>query len=382
MQTRITLDPNTQQPPDYTSVDFDISRNYLIANDANITLQQAADLLLSSWMATNKHEKAQWRQQIEADDREKEQQQKRAEDEERDRATAEAREAEEMAAEERKKYKLKHKKIEPRGIPNTPVLVPSAVATHRLKKGEWVPMWYYTPAGLRDSAGPVSNAEEESMVMLRQADGTTTFAPAIAAKEAKGLVEDKDLEWEDFCIAMPAMLEAFGIADWPLERIQMFGNFWANIQDHRLRRSGDLIDRTVLLWYQAKQQKQWHHCLDSPSGAYNLGKINEVVLADTKERVYWLERDRREAEALSVSLHYLRIAKGIFSDVFSPIFPSFSFMPFHPFMNYSFPHPSSRTPRHMSVSCAAPAADHCSMHAAPYIAHRILDPHRDISCLP
>lgn len=300
---RLIVDPSSQLPPDYTTDTYNIARAHLIAANANWTDQHAADILTSAWRANNVLEKLQWRQQVEADAQGEEERMHRVEEERVLKATIEAREREEAAAEERKKFKTKHRPLAKRGVPDRPINVPSSAAMCRLEKGEWTPLWYYSPKGLKYSSGTV-NIEEDHMTLIMQADGSSVWTSAASTKEAKGLVEDKDLEWEEFCVATSHMLEAFARASWPVERIRMFAEFWTNIQEHPLRYSGEVLDKKSLLLYQAEQRRQWHHSLAAPEGGYDLSEINEKVLNKTEDRIYRQDRARREMDDINVrTLH-------------------------------------------------------------------------------
>jgi len=117
---------------------------------------------------------------------------------------------------------------------------------------------------------------------------------ASSTKESKGVIEDHNIEWEDFCIAAPQIIEAMGRANWLPEHIQMMSNFWANLQEHPFRSSGVPFKQKSLLVYQAEQRQMWHIAITNPHSGYNLSIINEVLLMDMKEWLFWEECTQTE----------------------------------------------------------------------------------------
>ena len=99
--------------------------------------------------------------------------------------------------------------------------------------------------------------------------------------------------------------------------------FWMNINTHPFRSSRDPLDWSTLLLYQAKQRKLWHQAINSPGHRYNLSQINEELLHQTKDRLYWSEQEQRDNAlgkdyVISVSMHH----KAIFTDNFHVLFSS------------------------------------------------------------
>ncbi|KAG2127261.1 uncharacterized protein EDB93DRAFT_1109371 [Suillus bovinus] len=105
------------------------------------------------------------------------------------------------------------------------------------------------------------------------------------------------------CSACPRFLVALEEANWPEDRIRMMALFWRNIQVHKYRSLRDPIAQKTLLVYQAEQCRHWHVAAKSSTGPYNISTVNEKVLADTREKVYWEERLKRDnARDYKVSL--------------------------------------------------------------------------------
>ena len=205
-----------------------------------------------------------------------------------------AQEQENLAKEERKKNRNKYLPIPDCPMPAVTPIFPSEYAVKKMEKGLYVELWYYTNDGLDDAARSHSSADDEAMVMGRNADGSPLWVSAAAARESKKILNDKDISWDDFTQAAPQMLVAMTNANWAMERVIMLGQFWGNLQTHELRRSQDLLDQTTLLVYQAKHRLQWHMAIASPGDAYNLAIIDEARMRAIREEVYWKNRARKD----------------------------------------------------------------------------------------
>jgi hypothetical protein len=289
---RILINPSSQQRPDYSLPVFEQTRTPLV-NDTT-SHEQAAVLLTNLWTASNQAEKVLWQAQIDADELEAEAV-RQQEDEARMVREAEAlKDKDDLRKEERKKNQAKFLPIPDRPVPQRAPVIAAQSATRRMDKGDCVPLWYYTNKGLENALVTYNSVDNDALTLLRRPDGSTSLIPASSTKESKGVIEDRDIEWEDFCIAAPRMIEAMGRANWPPKRIQMMSNFWANLQEHPFRSSGAPFEQKSLLVYQADQRRMWHIAITNPHSGYNLSTINEVLLRDTKERLFWEERMRTE----------------------------------------------------------------------------------------
>ncbi|KIM78776.1 hypothetical protein PILCRDRAFT_10994 [Piloderma croceum F 1598] len=291
---RIPINLNSLICPDYTLELFQDTRVPLV-ND-NTTHDQAAVILTNIWTASNTAEQLLWQLQVSADEDAAEalrQQDRKA------LALKEAeaaKEKEDQHKEERKRNLGKFLPIPDRPVPHCPPVIASQSATRRMDKGDCVPLWYYTNKGLENALSTYNSTDDDALSLLRGLDGLTSLIPASSTKESKGVIEDQDLDWEDFCIAAPWMIEAMGRASWPPERIQMMSNFWANLQEHLFRSSGAPFEQKALLLYQAEQHRLWHIAINTPHAGYNLSNINNSLLRDTKDQLFWKERTRSEAD--------------------------------------------------------------------------------------
>jgi hypothetical protein len=296
---RVIFDPNLAQCPDYNLDVYQNIRAPLV--NQNTDHAQAAAILTNIWNGQNALEKQQWQEQLDEESAEAEARRVEVAEEERLRQEEIEKEKEEQRKEEEKKNAIKYVPIPDRDVPTRPPVIASSVATRKLEKGEYVPLWYFTNAGLEDTMKSFNVVDEDALSLIRREDGSTVLVPSLNPKESKALVEDQSLSWEDFSIAAPRMIEAMSRARWPNERVQMMANFWANLTIHPFRSSGSALEKSTLLLYQSEQRKLWHQTINSPGYGYDLSRINQELVKETKDRLYWIERDRKDSERDLVS---------------------------------------------------------------------------------
>lgn len=300
---RIRSDPNLNLCPDYNSEDFANTRAQLV-ND-NTTEEQAVQLLRNIWLANNNLDKRLWQQQLENDREELAHQQRMEEDEQERLKQEHVDEEEDARKEERKKNKHKYIPIQNSGVPDDPAVTPCSYALRKLDKGEYLELWYFTNDGL-DEASTKKTVDDDAMILSSLPDGSTAWVSSASTRSARSVVNDEDLPFEEFCQACPRFLAALEEADWPQDRIRMTAIFWRNLQIHKYRSLRDPLAQKTLLVYQAEQRRRWHVAAKSAVGPYDLSIINEKVLEDTRSKVYWEDRSKRDnARDYKVSNHFI-----------------------------------------------------------------------------
>ncbi|GBE78931.1 hypothetical protein SCP_0201280 [Sparassis crispa] len=291
---RILVNPTVAECPDYASATYAVTRAPLI--NANTTEDEAVQLLKNIWKAGNDADKAAWEQQVNDDATDVADQIRLAEEAEVQRLDTLRQEEELSHKEELKKNKEKYLLIPDRDAPTIAPILPATYAVRKMKKGLYTEMHYYTNKGLDEALSGSSTIDDEAMILLQNPNGTTSWVPAASARDSRGVTEDKDLTWEDFCQAAPRMIRAMEEASWPEDRVAMLAKFWGNLQIHELRSSRDPLDQKTLLVYQAEQRKAWHLAIPSPQGAWNISRINDEIMRKVKERVYWEARNLKDNE--------------------------------------------------------------------------------------
>jgi hypothetical protein len=171
--------------------------------------------------------------------------------------------------------------------------MPCSYALRKLDKGEYVELWYFTNDGL-DEANLKKTVDDDAMIMSTLADVSTAWVSAASTCNARAVINDEDLPFEEFCQACPHMLTAMEQVDWLEDRVRMMAKFWRNIQVHKYQSLRSSIAQKALLVYQAEQHKHWHIAIKTSVGPYDLALVNEKVLKETREKVYWEECDKKD----------------------------------------------------------------------------------------
>ncbi|KAL6302099.1 hypothetical protein BKA93DRAFT_713592, partial [Sparassis latifolia] len=199
-------DPASLECPDYALDTYAVTRAPLV-ND-NTSNEQAIQLLVNIWKAGNEADKVAWQLQIEEHEAEIAEQIRLAAEADKDTQEAQLVEQANAQKEETKKNRAKFAPIPDRDIPTVAPVIAANYTVKRMEKGDFVELWYYTNEGLEEALRITSSVDDEAMVITRTADGSTSWVPAASAREARGVTDDKDIHWEDFCQAVPRMVLA------------------------------------------------------------------------------------------------------------------------------------------------------------------------------
>ncbi|KAI6018396.1 hypothetical protein EDC04DRAFT_2607794 [Pisolithus marmoratus] len=198
--TLSTWHPAPSYSSDFTSKRFCHAREQIIINRGDH--DAATDQLALIWTLNNDIEKQEWDHQIQ-------QQQlaaakcKRHKEEEQERLQLEKeREQEAALQEERKKYQHKHMPIpQDTVILSDPIIISSPIMVHKLHKGDFIKLYYFTNKGLHSAELSMHSADDDALALLQMGDGLHSFIP-LAAAQAKGTVtSDKELSWKEFAEA-------------------------------------------------------------------------------------------------------------------------------------------------------------------------------------
>ncbi|KAG6889962.1 hypothetical protein C0992_003442 [Termitomyces sp. T32_za158] len=288
--------PYDQVCPDFATEAYAEARAAFREANAGVDDAVATVMLTQVWTLTNRAERTLWDAQA-REREEREIERARGEELVRERE-AETRAQEERAAfsEEMKKNKFKYIDIPIRPPPTTPVEIPSRFATAKLQKGQYVELWYFTNAGLRHARTNEATVDEDAIMAVAGRDGRVDLVPATATKEAKAVVPDRQLTWDDFTIAVRCILFTMEAAAWTEQRIAMLANFWGRLQSHPFRSSPDPLDTDALLLYQDEQRRAWHQAITSPAGAWDISVVDEMLLARARDEVYREDRRKKDRE--------------------------------------------------------------------------------------
>jgi len=198
---RILINLNSQLCPNYSLQVFEQTHTPLV-NDTT-THVQATALLTNLWTATNTAENLLWQAQLDTDELEAIDARQQEEEELALREAEAQREKEDLRKEEWKKNQGKFLPIPDCPVPQRAPIITAQSALRRMDKGDCVPLWYYTNKGLENALATYDSTDNEALTLIRLPDGSTSLTPATSTKESKGVIEDRNVEWEDFCIAAP-----------------------------------------------------------------------------------------------------------------------------------------------------------------------------------
>ncbi|KAI6094490.1 hypothetical protein EDD16DRAFT_1529106 [Pisolithus croceorrhizus] len=209
-----TSNPHLATPLDFTSKRFCQAREQIIANGSDH--DTAANQLALIWTLNNDLKKQEWDNQV-CQQWLVAAEHKRQEEEEQERRQLEQdREREAALQEERKKYWHKHAPIpQDMVISSDPIIILSPIAIHKLHKGDYVELYYFTNKGLHNTESSMCSTDNDALALLQMGDGLHSFIP-LAAAQAKGtVITDKDLSWEELAEAAHRLTTAIRENEWP-----------------------------------------------------------------------------------------------------------------------------------------------------------------------
>ncbi|KAG2087592.1 hypothetical protein BD769DRAFT_1372955 [Suillus cothurnatus] len=274
----LTIDPNLEQCPDFTSALFQASRTPLLS--PTVDDNQAAVTLQMIWAATNAAQRVQWQQQLDSDTlAATEQHRLLAEVDEQRLAALRLQEAA-IAEEDRKKNCIHHIPIPdwPRPSRAVATVLICDFALRKLDKAQFVELYYWTNKGLADAKLDFHSINDDGLVPTAAADGTTSWLPAGATRPSSAVTADHLLAPLDFTHAIPHYIASLEQRGWENSRIVMLAKFFGALMLHDYWTSDDVFEQRALLTYQEEQRRAWHQAIPQPSGAWNISIIDEAEL--------------------------------------------------------------------------------------------------------
>ncbi len=232
--------------------------------DKGLTPEQALQTLELLWTLQNNQEKGEWDRQRAAIAQQEAEAAQAIADAEGQRRREEQENDDLARREDRKKHKAKYAEIPNLMVPTDATVFPSPYALKKLQKGEFVELFYFSNRGLEEAEK--AGLEDESFVLVRDGD-TQAWVPVSSTHSSKNSIpKDEDLSWEEFLEAAPCMINFMKISDWPDTHVEMFVDFWSNLQTHEWRFSSNEFAKRALLVYQGQQRKKWHLTIGTASG--------------------------------------------------------------------------------------------------------------------
>ncbi|THH13682.1 hypothetical protein EW146_g6576, partial [Bondarzewia mesenterica] len=151
---------------------------------------------------------------------------------------------------------------------------PSTYALEKLRKCEYVELYYFTPQGCQEAASSIHDSSDSTYAIAEIGDKLTLKNSS--ATSSRHVIKDVDLSWEQVEVARPVFLQYIATVPWPQEYIDWHMEFFYHLGSHP-HRGRVPYGPQVLVHYQARVRRQWHDALSHKEG-FNLGSINELLL--------------------------------------------------------------------------------------------------------
>ncbi|KIK80287.1 hypothetical protein PAXRUDRAFT_101128, partial [Paxillus rubicundulus Ve08.2h10] len=268
--------PHNADPPDYSNERYAPARQPLVDN-FNISHEEAAQQLLEIWTAQNKLNHREWDAHQEAEDNQARQEQEHIlrcqEEEER----LHLQEEEAARQEEKKKNRTKFLPFNDIKVSSTIPITPSPHTLCKLRKGEYVELYYFTNKGLADVQSVSHLADNDALTLMQDEQGLHSFIPITIAKAKDTIIPDHELTWVQIDEATHCLLQAMTECGWGPEHLNAHLNFWMGLSAHEWHHDPEDAAQQVLVFYQDAYHKRWHNTLGTPA-SFNLKYIDEEAL--------------------------------------------------------------------------------------------------------
>ncbi|THH06159.1 hypothetical protein EW146_g9698 [Bondarzewia mesenterica] len=151
---------------------------------------------------------------------------------------------------------------------------PSNYALEKLRKYEYVELYYFTPEGCRETALYANDTSDNTYAIAEDGDRLTLKTAASTA--SRHVIKDAALTWEQVELARPIFFQHISTLQWPAQYIEWNMHFFLRLGSHPYRGRVPFGPR-ALVHYQARVRRQWHDALAQKRG-FNLSIINEALL--------------------------------------------------------------------------------------------------------
>ncbi|KAG6372007.1 hypothetical protein JVT61DRAFT_8702 [Boletus reticuloceps] len=293
------LDPHNARIPDFTLDRFRAARQPLV-DDFGLTHELAAQRLAAMWQAQNNIDREDWDnlQEELAEAARLQQVERRLEEEEQQRALDEEKEL--TKQEERKKNRNKFLTYNKVPISTAITKLPLPIATRKLKKGDFVELYYFTNKGLAEAEASTRSMDDDALTLTRDEDGQHAFVPVTASKFKDTVIPDKDLTWAEFDEAAPRLIQAMRESSWEEERVQSHLSMWLKLSGHPYRHDPDEYGKRALIVYQDTARRRWHNLLGTPE-SFDLVPISMEMIKEIRDDLLHKSNKALREEALQAS---------------------------------------------------------------------------------
>ncbi|KAI6154993.1 hypothetical protein BKA82DRAFT_107558, partial [Pisolithus tinctorius] len=158
---------------------------------------------------------------------------------------------------------------------------PAEYAIKKIEAFKFVHMWYFTREGLQEAACTVRCLEENDTLVITQAgEGNVMLCMANSLTASRNARPYHNLTFTEYMYAKNHFLTCIENAGWGNQLVDAFNWFFHRIDNHCLQDRGKWGER-ALLHYASKVRQDWHDKAVQ-NQAYNIGIINEDLLADIR----------------------------------------------------------------------------------------------------
>jgi hypothetical protein len=280
---RIAADPSLQICPDFASPAFAPACNAL-ALALHVDPEAAIGNLTASWTAENTAQRAAWALQVEEDAAA---QQIQELDDQNAAAAIQAqadREADDALKELWKKKPKMHTFDTTKSVGADIMSHPSPYVLERVKKFEYVELWYFSPEGTLDTATTQCTSSEDTFGISRSDSDFMVLKPVSAIHASRKALRDEDLSWDQMEIGATRLLRHMRLYQWPDVTTDALAVFWYKLQNHEMRNCPN--GQWILKAYQAQVRCEWHAALDRKDPGFNISLIDDALLAKITQEAF------------------------------------------------------------------------------------------------
>jgi hypothetical protein len=274
----IVTDPTLQVCPDFGSEPFGPTRD-AVAAALHITPEEAADNLVASWTQQNTVLHAAWALQQEADAALQQAQEAAA------LLQAQAdREAEDALKELEKKKPKMHTFSMTKSVWANILPHPSSYALERIKKSEYIELWYFSPEGCLDAALAQRTSADDTYGISGSDSDFMVLKLVASICASRKVLRDEDIMWDQMEIGAALLLRHMRQNSWPLTATDALSVIWYKLQNHEMHTRPN--GQQILMAYQAQVRRKWHAALDLKDDRFNIVLLDDGLLAKITRELF------------------------------------------------------------------------------------------------
>jgi hypothetical protein len=158
---------------------------------------------------------------------------------------------------------------------------PIAYAIERMRKHEYVPLWYFTEQGCQ-AADRDKASNDDLWDVTKTSDNRLSLRTAASNRPSSNALSDEQLTWEQFMDANHLFIRWLIPTHWPVEYAKLLSSFFWQIENHDDRTIAE--GKETLLLYQARTRKAWHDELKA-GYFFNLARLDEKKMSTYRKEV-------------------------------------------------------------------------------------------------